>query len=160
MSNSYTIDSTTTHTASIGASVGASTTSGSGTGPHASVGGGGGHETHSFATMHGAPPPAPPTNLVLNNILQNMGQLQQQLINLASAFSQSLLPTYYCKMLLNLSIFHTILPQGTEALKFDQFNGEGDPNVHIDSFMTMCSDNNSLDAILLKIFSRSLMGIT
>lgn len=36
------------------------------------------------------------------------------------------------------------------------FNGEGDPNVLIDSFMTMCSDYHSLDFVLLKIFSRSL----
>lgn len=31
-------------------------------------------------------------------------------------------------------------------------------HLHIDSFMTMCSDYHSLDFMLLKLFSRSLKG--
>lgn len=45
-----------------------------------------------------------------------------------------------------------------KSLKFDRFDGDGDPNTHIDSFMTMCSDYHNLDFVLLKLFARSLKG--
>lgn len=74
-------------------------------------------------------------------------------MKLASTFGQTMMPTYYCKILLDITILKTILPQGDKSLKFDHFNGDGDPNMHINSFMTMCSDY-----VFLKLFLCSLKG--
>lgn len=72
---------------------------------------------------------------------------------MASAFAKSSMSAYYRKSPLDITISNTILPTVAESLKFDRFNGDGDPNMHIDSFMTMCSDYHNLDFILLKLFS-------
>lgn len=65
---------------------------------------------------------------------------------------------YFRKSSLDITILNTILPRGAESLKFDRFNEDGDLNVNIDSFMTMCSDYHTLDFVLLKLFSSSLKG--
>lgn len=108
--------------------VSTSTTSISGIISLGGVGGGGGASS--------PPSPPPPTNPILNTILQNMGQLQLQLTNLTSAYSQLSMSAYYRKSPLYITIMNTILPPTAETIKFDRFNGDGDPNVHIDSFMT------------------------
>lgn len=69
MSSSSTTISIATHIASISDDTRAGTTFGGGTGPHASVGVGGGHGTHSFTTMDGTPAPPPLVNPLLNTIL-------------------------------------------------------------------------------------------
>lgn len=130
--------------------ISASTTSAGGTSPFEGFGGGGGGSR--------PPPPPLPSNPVLNTILQNIGQLQLQLTNIASTSSQSCVLAYYRKSPLEITILNTILLTVAESLKFDKFNGDGDPNVHIDSFKTMCSDYHILHFVLLKLFSRSLKG--
>lgn len=125
----YTIMSSSSAFASIVAhisTISTSTTCVGGTDSLRGVGGGG--------SPSGAPLSLPPSNLVLNTILQNMGQLHLQLTNLASTSIQSSLLAYYRKSPLDMTILNTILSTTVEPLKFDRFNGDGYPNVHIDSF--------------------------
>lgn len=139
-----------------------STTSISGTGPLGGIGGGGGTGPLGGTAIGGctysAPAPPPPYNPILNTILQNMGQLQLQLTNLASISGHSSMSTYCRNNPLNITILNTILPPIDESLKFDRVNGDGDPNVNIDYFMTMCSDYHTLEFVLVKLFSWSLKG--
>lgn len=142
--------------------VSASTTSAGGTGSLGGAsGGGGGGSLRGVSGGGGASsPPLPPlpANPVLNTILQNMAQLQLQFTNIASASCQSFMLAYYRKSPLDITILNTIPPPTTESLTFDRFNGDGDSSVHIDSFMTMCSDYHNLDFVLLKLLSWSLKG--
>ncbi|XP_059067466.1 uncharacterized protein LOC131858289 [Cryptomeria japonica] len=148
MSSSSTFASATAQISTVSTN----TTFVGGIGPYGGSGGGGSGSS--------PPPPPLPSNPVLNTILQNMGQLELELTILASSSGQSFVSTYYRKSPFDITILNTILPTVAKSLKFDRFNGDGDLNVHIDSFMTMCSDYHSLNFVLLKLFLCSLKGTT
>lgn len=91
-------------------------------------------------------PPSPPHNPILNTILQNMGQLQQQLTNLSIMTNKSFL-THYCRSPLTMQLLNTPLPQGAESLKFERYSGDGGPYLHIDSLLTQCCEYHNLDCV-------------
>lgn len=57
-----------------------------------------------------------------------------------------------------MQIINTSLPQGAKAFEFNQYNGEGDPLLHIDSFLILYSEFHNPDFVLLKLVSLSLKG--
>lgn len=54
-----------------------------------------------------------------------------------------------------MQILNVNLPQGFNSLKFDRYNGDGDPYVHIDSFLTLFTGYHSQDHVFLNLFSHS-----
>ena len=52
------------------------------------------------------------------------------------------------------------MPHGYQPLKFEQFDGRGNPKQHVAHFIETCNNAGIDDDLMIKQFVRTLKGIT